>query len=137
MVSIFRPPVSWRHRRFRYRLNVWRCLNCGAIHHYGASICRRCRSTRLSEERLPSRAKLVTFTSVKNPPVGFEGQAPYVVGILEFEEGTKLLAGITDCDPEELKQGMELEQVIRKIAQDGESGLIIYGYKFRPPVKKG
>jgi len=128
--------VAWRHKRFRYRLVVWRCLNCGAFHHYETSICRRCRSNRIAEELLPSRAKLVTFTAVKNPPAGFESQAPYVVGIVEFEDGTRLLAGITDCDYEELKPSMELERVVRKLTQDGESGLIIYGYKFRPPIKK-
>ncbi len=137
MHAVFRPPVNWRHRRFRYRLVVWRCLNCGAVHHYATSICRRCRSNRVAEDKLPDRARLITYTVVKNPPVAFERQAPYIVGLVEFEDGTKLVAGITDCDPEELKPGIELERVVRKIAEDGESGLIVYGYRFRPAMTRG
>ncbi|MCS7145440.1 MAG: Zn-ribbon domain-containing OB-fold protein [Nitrososphaerota archaeon] len=136
MHSIFRPPINWRHRRFRYRLVVWRCLNCGAVHHNATKICRRCRSNRLAEDQLPSRARLLTYTVVKNPPVAFERQAPYIVGVVEFEDGTRLLTGITDCEPEELKPGMELERVVRRLTEDGESGLIVYGYRFRPVLKK-
>lgn len=136
MCSIFRPPVNWRHRRFRYRLIVYRCLNCGAVHHYTTSLCRRCRSNRISEDQLPSRGRLIAYTVVKNPPPGFERQAPYVIGLIEFEDGTKLLAGITDCDPEELKRGIEVERVVRRLTEDGESGLIVYGYKFRPVLNR-
>jgi len=137
MQPVFRPPFNWRHRRFRYRLVVNRCYNCGAIHHYDAKICRRCGSNRLTEEQLPTRARLVAFTVVRNPPIGYEKRAPYVVGVVEFEDGTMILTGITDCDPDELRPGMEMEKVVRRLAEDGESGLIAYGYKFRPVIGSG
>jgi uncharacterized OB-fold protein len=32
---------------------------------------------------------------------------------------------------------MIMERVFRKIADDGDSGIIIYGFKFRPVVTQG
>jgi uncharacterized OB-fold protein len=76
----------------------------------------------------------MSYTVVRQAPVGFEENAPYIVGVVEFEDGTRLLTQLADCEPEELRIGMEVEAVVRKIAQDGQSGLIIYGYKFRPRI---
>jgi uncharacterized OB-fold protein len=44
------------------------------------------------------------------------------------------VAQLTDVDYEELRPGMEMEAVVRKIAQEGESGIIVYGFKFRPVI---
>jgi hypothetical protein len=39
---------------------------------------------------------------------------------------------IVDASMSELKPGMELESVIRRLDDEGRSGLIIYGPVFRP-----
>ena len=36
------------------------------------------------------------------------------------------------CDPEDVKIGMKVKSVFRRIATDGESGIIHYGTKFVP-----
>lgn len=36
------------------------------------------------------------------------------------------------CDPKEAKIGMKVKSVFRRIATDGESGIIHYGTKFVP-----
>ena len=41
-------------------------------------------------------------------------------------------AMLTDVSEDELEIGMRMEMVTRKIRADGERGLLIYGYKFRP-----
>ncbi|HBT50627.1 MAG TPA: transcriptional regulator, partial [Petrotoga sp.] len=50
-------------------------------------------------------------------------------------EGPVILAQLTDVDPEEIDFGMEVEMVTRKIREFDEDGIILYGYKFRPPLK--
>jgi hypothetical protein len=134
MMFRFKVPQHWRAKQFRYRLAVYKCENCGTVHRGPVIICRKCRSTRLRQSELPRAGRLLSYTVVRQAPVGFEENAPYIVGVVEFEDGTRLLTQLTDCDPEELRTGMEVEAVVRKIAQDGPSGLIIYGYKFRPRV---
>ncbi len=89
---------------------------------------------RLHQSELPHVGRLMSFTVVRQAPIGFEETAPYIVGVVEFDDGTRLVTQLTDCDPDELRVGMEVEAVVRKITQDGHSGLIIYGYKFRPRI---
>ena len=60
--------------------------------------------------------------------------APYAVGIIDLDEGIKILAQITDCNPEELKIGDRLVSKFRRMNQDGNTGMIYYAYKFVPDV---
>jgi uncharacterized OB-fold protein len=39
---------------------------------------------------------------------------------------------ITDCEPEELKIGMPVKIEFRKVQQEGEAGILMYGYKAVP-----
>jgi uncharacterized OB-fold protein len=41
---------------------------------------------------------------------------------------------LTDIDPDEVSIGMPVEMVTRKLRTDGEEGMIVYGYKFRPLI---
>jgi uncharacterized OB-fold protein len=43
-----------------------------------------------------------------------------------------LTAHLTDVDPEDVRIGMPVEMVTRKVKEDGQEGQILYGYKFRP-----
>ncbi|MEM0231798.1 MAG: Zn-ribbon domain-containing OB-fold protein, partial [Candidatus Methanomethyliaceae archaeon] len=96
------------------------------------SKCLKCGSTEFEKYILPKRGKLLSFSIIRNPPIGFDKKTPYVIGLVELEDGTRLITQITDIDINELKIGMEVEQVFRKITEDGDSGIIQYGVKFRP-----
>ncbi|HID16888.1 TPA: hydroxymethylglutaryl-CoA synthase [Candidatus Bathyarchaeota archaeon] len=43
---------------------------------------------------------------------------------------------LVDCDFEELKEGMDLELVIRRLNYEGTDGLILYGPSYRPAFRK-
>jgi len=68
---------------------------------------------------------------VLDPPQGYEAQAPYVIALVKLDEGPMLTAQLTDLDGEP-EIGMRVEMVTRKLRTDGEEGMIVYGYKFRP-----
>jgi len=44
-------------------------------------------------------------------------------------------AQLTDVDIDEAYIGLPVEMVTRRLREHGESGLIVYGYKFRPKLK--
>jgi hypothetical protein len=54
------------------------------------------------------------------------------VALIKLDEGPLLSAQLTDIDPEDVTVGMRVEMVTRKLKEQGETGLIVYGYKFRP-----
>ena len=73
-----------------------------------------------------------SYTLVNYPPVEMEDYAPYIIAIVELDDGKKLLAQLTDCEEEDIEIGTPVEMVFRKIKEKGERGLVLYGYKFRP-----
>jgi uncharacterized OB-fold protein len=78
--------------------------------------------------------EVYSFTTIYDPPAGFEAQAPYMVALIKLEEGPMVTAQLTDVDFVDVAIGMPVEMVTRKLRTDGDEGMIIYGYKFRPPV---
>ena len=89
----------------------------------------------MEEIALSGRGRLITFTVIRRPPSDLEEFRPYIVGLIELEEGVRVLGQIVDCGPEELRPGMEVEATLRRIRTHGSSGVIEYGYKFRPALK--
>jgi hypothetical protein len=83
---------------------------------------------------LSGQGSIFSYTVVTDPPAGFEAQSPYVLAIVQLDEGPLVTAQITDLPtptgPVEI--GQRVEMVTRKLRTEGDQGMIIYGYKFRP-----
>ncbi|MBI5349817.1 MAG: OB-fold domain-containing protein, partial [Chloroflexi bacterium] len=73
-----------------------------------------------------------SYTTVYDAPEGYEEQAPYTVAIVKLAEGPMVTAQLTDVDNGKVEIGQKVEMVTRKLRQDGERGMLVYGYKFRP-----
>lgn len=78
---------------------------------------------------------IYSFTKVlDDAPEGFEDQVPYWVALIKLDEGPMVTAGLTDFGDEKPEIGMKVEMVTRRLKADGERGILIHGYKFRPPI---
>ena len=75
--------------------------------------------------------EIFSYTTVQEPPEGYEDQAPYVLALVKLDEGVMITAQITDLDGDQLAIGDRVEMVTRKLTTEGPRGVIIYGYKFR------
>jgi len=84
--------------------------------------------------QLGGKGTVVTYTIIHDAPAQFELQKPYVMGIIEMDEGVRLTSQLIDVKPEDVKIGMKVQATFRKLGQEGEAGVIHYGYKFRPQV---
>jgi uncharacterized OB-fold protein len=126
-------PRYWRESIPRYRLLGKVCNNCGAKHFPARPVC-RCGSTDFSDYKLPEDGIVLTWTVIRNPPLGFEKYQPYIVALIELTDGTRLLSQVVDVDLDEVKKGLKVEAVFRKVRENGSDGIIQYGYKFRPVI---
>lgn len=81
---------------------------------------------------LSGHGEVFSFTTMYNVPQGYEDQKPYTVALIKLDEGPMVTAQLTDVDAQDVKIGMRVEMVTRKLREEGEEGQIIYGYKFRP-----
>ena len=125
-------PRVWRELKYKYRLIGSKCLKCGAVVYPPRMVCPKCSSNRMAEEKLPETGKVLSYTVIRYAPRGFERQVPYVVALIELDNGTRLISQLTDVKPEDVKCGMRVEAVFRKLREQGPSGIIEYGIKFRP-----
>jgi uncharacterized OB-fold protein len=81
-----------------------------------------------------ARGTVFSYTQVQEPSAGFEAQAPYYLALVALEDGDLITAQLTDIDGD-VAIGDEVEMVTRKLTTDGQRGIIVYGYKFRPVMK--
>jgi uncharacterized protein len=123
---------NWRLREQRYQLIGSVCTKCGAKHFPPRQVCNECRGTEFEPYRFNGKGELYSYTTLRQAPAGFEPYAPYSVGMIKLDEGPMVEAMLTDVEEEELQIGLRMEMVTRKLREeDGERGLIVYGYKFR------
>jgi uncharacterized protein len=77
------------------------------------------------------RGTVYSYTTILEAPEGYEEQAPYLVALVQLDEGVFITAQLTDVDAP-VNIGDRVEMVTRKLTTEGERGMIVYGYKFRP-----
>lgn len=81
---------------------------------------------------LGKQGKLLVWTKIFVAPSGFEHQVPYLVGIIQFDDGIRMPLQIVDCMEEDLKVNQKVVTVIRKIGKAKSEDVIEYGIKVKP-----
>jgi hypothetical protein len=79
--------------------------------------------------------EVYSFTTLTEPPEGFEEQAPYTLALIKLDEGPMVTAQMTDLDSP-VQIGDRVEMVTRKLTTEGPKGMIVYGYKFRKILER-
>ncbi len=90
------------------------------------------RSHKTLHKYLGKTGRILVWTKIFVVPSGFEQQAPYIAGIVKFEDGEKLPVQIIDCKEEDLKPSQKVVVVIRKIGKAKSDEVIEYGVKVKP-----
>jgi len=122
-------PKVWRKRFERYRLVGQKCKGCGQVFFPKRLVCPECGGEAFDEELMPEKGKIVSYTTVHIGPKFLENDTPYVLAIIEFNNGVRVTTQVVDTDPNEVKTGKEVKFVFRKLKDEGKTGIIVYGYK--------
>lgn len=81
------------------------------------------------------RGEVYSFSIVYSAPAEFEEFVPYIVALIRLKDGPLVTAQLTDVSKSEVFIGMRVEMVTRVLVRNGDQGLILYGYKFRPVLE--
>ena len=87
---------------------------------------------------LNKKGKLLVWTKISVPPLGFEDIVPYFSGIVQFDpstgsgQGEKLPVQIVDCKEEDLKENLKVICVIRRGEKVKPDEIIEYVVKVKP-----
>jgi uncharacterized OB-fold protein len=122
----------WRLRQQRYALVGEVCPHCQVKIFPPRDVCPDCGDEAKTLFQFSGRGEVFSYTTVHDAPAGHEANAPYTVAIVQLEEGPRVTAQITDMGDGPIEIGMPVEMVTRKLREDGERGMLVYGYKFRP-----
>ena len=94
----------------QHELRVQKCLKCGKIYTPPSYICPHCLNIGSEWVKLKGKGKVYSFIIVRRqyhpmlPP-------PYVVAIIELEEGIHMLSNVVECKPEDVKIDMPVTVV--------------------------
>jgi uncharacterized OB-fold protein len=109
------PPVTeitapfWESTQRKELVLQW-CNACGAVIHYPRALCPSCLADDLEFRTASGKGTIYAFTVVHragNPTM--ETRVPYVVALVELEEGTRMLSNVVGCEPREVRVGMPVQ----------------------------
>ena len=124
----------WRLNQQRYRLVGEECSKGHKVFP-PRDVCPECKNHAKGPFQFSGKGEVYSHTTIYEAPTGHEGNVPYTVALVKLDEGPMVTAQLTDVDASEVQIGMPVEMVTRKLRDDGdERGMIVYGYKFRPPI---
>lgn len=98
-------------------LRIQECRGCQRLAHPPVVRCPTCGSYDLGFRAASGKGTLYSFVEPVHPPMPFM-RYPYVVGLVELEEGTRLITNIVHCAPEQVRIGMPLELVCQQTDPD-------------------
>jgi hypothetical protein len=128
-------PRYWRTEKTRYSLEGETCHACGKPIFPPRDVCPHCTEAGQDPHTFSGKGQVYSFSTVYEAPAGYTDNQPYTLALIKLDEGPLLTAQLTDVDNEEVHIGMHVEMVTRKLKEEGENGMIVYGYKFRPVVQ--
>ncbi len=129
------PSRPWRETPQRYRFEAQKCSKTGNVYFPPRVVAPgTLDASTLKPYVLPDEGTVYTYTIIEVPPSQFKDEAPYVVGIIELKDGTKVTCQITDCEAEKLAIGMKVKIEFRRVQTHGEHGVLSYGYKAVPAI---
>ncbi|MPZ86936.1 MAG: nucleic acid-binding protein [Nitriliruptorales bacterium] len=102
----------------RHELVIQRCNSCGRFWFPPSNRCQHCWSENFAWTPASGSGELYTFTVFRRAYAPeLAEQLPYVVGIVELEEGPRLITNVVDCEPDNVRVGMLIEVVFHDIAE--------------------
>jgi len=82
-----------------------KCNKCGNINVPPKMVCNQCQSTDMEKVEVAGKGKIQTLTTVNVTSEGREGEVPYVIVMVELDEGPWIMGNLGGIDPK--TAGME------------------------------
>lgn len=102
------------------------CTACAHLSFPPRADCPACRHGEFEFTELSGRGAVMTFTTIAAAPAGFEDEVPFQLGVVDLEEGGRLLASFGDTvDPKRIAIDMPV-QVVPRLIEESEDIKVHY-----------
>ncbi len=92
-----------------------KCKECGLIFFPPRADCYQCFSSDMEWFEVTGNGKLMAYSKLKYAPIGFDGDLPYCIAVLDYT-GYKIFGRIaSDIPGDEIKLGMEMKTEVNTL----------------------
>ncbi|CAB4885324.1 unannotated protein [freshwater metagenome] len=111
-----------------HRLLIQRCTGCATLRHPPRPMCPRCNSVSWDTLESSGRGSVFSFVMPQFPQYPWF-EYPYIVVLVDLDEGTRLVSNLRDIAPAEVTIGMRVEVFY----EHHDDGLVLP--QFRPEAQ--
>ncbi len=111
----------------QHQLLIQRCAGCQLLRHPPRPMCPQCNSVEWDTLTATGRGEVFSFVMPQHPPYPWF-EYPYIVVLVDLEEGIRLVSNLTEMAPEDVTIGMAVEVYYEEF----DDGLVLP--QFRPAV---
>ena len=91
-----------------HQLLIQRCASCGALRHPPGPMCPQCRSVEWDTVAATGRGEVFSFVMPHHPAFPWF-EYPYIVALVELEEGVRVVANLVGVTPDDAAIGMAVQ----------------------------
>ncbi len=117
-------PTSWTKSLWegcaQGKLMILRCMRCSKNHAPTRRIC-DCSSMDMEWRQSKGEGVIATFTVVhRAPDPAFKADLPYVIAIIELDEGVRLMSNLVEFDVQSLFIGQRVRCLFDVVVQESD-----------------
>jgi uncharacterized OB-fold protein len=108
----------WQAAR-EHRLAIMRCRDCAKHFFYPRALCPSCHSAAVEWVNVSGRGSVYSFTIARRPAgPAFKAEVPYIVALVELEEGPRLMTNIVTDDVDQVRIGQAVKAVFDDVTDE-------------------
>lgn len=102
------------------KLTIQRCISCGHVRFPPTRFCSKCRSAECEWIESKGQGRVFSWIVVRHPVPRdvYAKDVPYVVALIELDEGVRIPSNIVDCTPEDVTAGMPVSVTFRAVTPE-------------------
>jgi uncharacterized OB-fold protein len=103
----------------RHKLMIQTCNDCGLKIFYPRKYCPDCWSANLGWFEASGRGRVFSYSiTMAGVEERFAEDLPFVLALVDLEEGIRMMTNIVECKPDEVSIGMDVKVTFRDVTDE-------------------
>lgn len=112
-----------------HKLLIQRCSGCRSLRHPARPMCPECTSLEWDTVESTGRGTVYSYVMPQHPPMPLM-EYPYIVVLVELDEGVRLVSNLCEITPDDVEVGMPVEVFYQTFDTLDNDELVLH--QFRP-----
>lgn len=101
------------------KLMIQKCTACSQYIFYPRNICPHCMSDEIEWVESSGKGTLYSYTIAHRAGgPGYQEDVPYIVALIELDEGVRLMSTVVNCERSELACDLRVEVVFERVTDE-------------------